>query len=362
MHTVSERFKVSPFFVFYTISSVQIGIGILQFQRNIAKEAGYDAWISVILAGIGTHIILWMIYSILQKTDSSIVEINERLFGKLIGKTLNLLIALYYLALVVIVVRTFIQVIQTWMFPDLETWVFATAFVLLCIYVILGGFRAIVGVCFFGIVLPGYLIFTLVYTFENSRFYMLLPLFDHSIVDIIKATKEMTFPVLGFESLLVYYPFVKNPEQSKKWGHLALLMTTAIYLAVAIVTFGFYSEKQLQNHMWPTLSMWTIVEMPFLERFEYLGIANWTLIILPNACLSLWCASRVIKLTIKVSQKYVLIALSAVCVVISSLLQTRESIEQLGMLIGNAGFYLLYGFIPLVFVLSYIVRKARNTV
>ena len=43
MHTVSERFKVSPFFVFYTISSVQVGIGILQFQRNIAKEAGYDA-------------------------------------------------------------------------------------------------------------------------------------------------------------------------------------------------------------------------------------------------------------------------------------------------------------------------------
>ena len=36
--------------------SLQIGIGILGYQRVILKNAGYDAWISLIIAGIANNI------------------------------------------------------------------------------------------------------------------------------------------------------------------------------------------------------------------------------------------------------------------------------------------------------------------
>ncbi|MGM3088973.1 GerAB/ArcD/ProY family transporter, partial [Bacillus cereus group sp. BC328] len=39
---------VSDFYVFFLIFSNVIGIGILNFQREIAKDAGYDAWLSII--------------------------------------------------------------------------------------------------------------------------------------------------------------------------------------------------------------------------------------------------------------------------------------------------------------------------
>ncbi|WP_044748607.1 GerAB/ArcD/ProY family transporter [Bacillus alveayuensis] len=360
MQAISERFKISPFLVFFVVSSIQVGIGILGFQRVIAKSAGYDAWISVILAGIAGHITLWMMYSILQKTNGSIVEANQQIFGKLIGNILNFLLALYYLALVVTVLRTYIEVIQVWMFPDLKTWVFAAAFMLLTIYIVLGGFRTVVGVCFFGVILPSYLIVTFIYTFEYANFRMLLPIFDHSILDILKATKDMTLTIIGFETLLIYYPFIKNAEQSKKWAHLAMFSTTLLYVAIAVITFAFFNEKQLEKHIWPTLSMWKVVEMPFIERFEYLGIASWTIVILPNICLAAWCSSRIVKQVVNIRQKYTLLVLSVICTVAVCLIKTRESVDLLNDALKYIGLYLLYGFVPLTFILIHIIHKVRK--
>ncbi|RAK18607.1 spore germination protein (amino acid permease) [Anoxybacillus vitaminiphilus] len=360
MQAISERFKISPFLVFFAVSSMQIGIGVLGYQRIIAKSAGYDAWISVILAGIAGHITLWMMYSILQKTNGSIVETNQQIFGKLIGNILNLLLALYYTALVVGVLRTYIEVVQVWMFPDLKIEVLAAAFMLLTIYIVLGGFRAVVGVCFFSIILPSYLILTFVYTFEYANFRMLLPIFDHSILDILKATKDMTLTILGFETLFIYYPFIKNAGQSKKWAHLAILSTTLIYVVITVITFAFFSEKQLQKHIWATLSMWKIVEMPFIERFEYLGIATWTIVILPNICLAAWCASRIVKQVVNIQQKYALIVLSVICTVAVCLIKTRENVNLLNDMLGYVGFYFLYGFVPFIFILLHIIHKVRK--
>src|SRR3954469_3851102 len=63
---VPESRKISPFLVFFLITSMQFGVGILGFQRFIAKSAGYDAWMSIILAGLMIHIILWMMLKMLK--------------------------------------------------------------------------------------------------------------------------------------------------------------------------------------------------------------------------------------------------------------------------------------------------------
>ncbi|MDQ7863879.1 GerAB/ArcD/ProY family transporter [Peribacillus frigoritolerans] len=45
---LDERHLVSSFYVFFLIYTNIIGIGIMSFQRDITKDAGYDAWISII--------------------------------------------------------------------------------------------------------------------------------------------------------------------------------------------------------------------------------------------------------------------------------------------------------------------------
>ncbi|HEU5140768.1 MAG TPA: GerAB/ArcD/ProY family transporter, partial [Bacillales bacterium] len=85
LHSVKESKKISPYMVMFVIHPLQIGVGILSFQHDIVKYAGYDAWISVILAGLGTHALLWIIYSILNKGKGDLIKIHRDMFGKWVG-------------------------------------------------------------------------------------------------------------------------------------------------------------------------------------------------------------------------------------------------------------------------------------
>jgi spore germination protein AB len=357
---VPEKAKISPFLVFFLVHTMQVGIGVLGYQRIIAQTAGYDAWISVVIAGLSVHIILWMIYKIAETANGDIVSAHTFVFGKKMGKLLSLPFVLYFLLICVSVLRTFIEVVQVWMFQDMSTFWYSLAFCSLAIYIIFGGFRTVTGVAFFGVVLPAYLIFTFFFTIPYADLRNLLPIFDHSIRDLVMASYQMSLTYLGYEILLFIYPFIKEPQKSKKWAHLGVLFTTFLYTFLTIVTFAYFSEGQLQKNVWATLTIWKIVEMPFVERFEYIGIANWNIIILPNFCIALWCASRIVKRVTNMKQKYWVLILAMVVLITINFLKTRQQIHTLIDYTGKIAFLINYGYIPLLFFLILIVKKVKK--
>jgi len=357
---IPENKKFSPYLVFFTVAGMQIGIGVLGFQRIIAKFAGYDAWISVLLAGLSTHIIIWFIYKQLETVNGDLTDIHSAVFGKWIGKLLNLFFVFYFSLFVVTVLRTYIEVIQVWMFPDMSTAWFTFAYLLLSIYVINGGIRTVVGLFFFGSVLPYYIIYFYGYAIPFSDFRHFLPIFNHSLNDVIEATQGMSLTNLGYELLLIYYPFIKAPNKSKKWSHIGLLFTTIVNLYVTFITFAFYSQAQLQKDIWATLTTFKIIHFPVVERFEFIGIANWCLVVLPIVCLSLWSASRVLKRTLKVKQKYGVILISCFVFFINIQLKSRFHVDIINNIIADMGFIINYVYIPLLFLLLMIVNKVKK--
>ena len=80
----NKKNTVSPYFVFLLLHSLQIGVGVLGYQRIIAQYAGYDAWISLIVAGIATHIVLFCMLKMLEK-DNDLINIHMTCFGKWLG-------------------------------------------------------------------------------------------------------------------------------------------------------------------------------------------------------------------------------------------------------------------------------------
>ncbi len=357
---VNDRFKISPYLALFVISTNQIGVGVLGFQRIIAKSAGHDSWIAIILAALCVHFLLFIMYMMLKKTDGDIINIHQNIFGKLIGNFLSNLFIVYLIVQTILVLRTYLEVLQVWMFPELNIWVFSFYFLGLAVYIISGGFRVVVGICFFSIVLPLYLWFSAAFPLEFSSFRNLLPIFDHSIKDMALATKDMTLSIIGFEIILVFYPFIKNPEKSHKWAHFGVMYTTLVYLVMGVTALIFFSPGQLEKTIWATLSMWKIVQMPIVERFEYIGIASWMLVVLPNVCLSLWGASRLLKKIYNVKQKYMLWAIALFVLIISGLLTNRKEINVLNEIYSQVGFYFLYLYIPFLFIATLILYKVRN--
>lgn len=360
MMKIAERFQVSHFLVFYLIHSLQFGVGVLGFQRIVAEKVGRDAWISVIISGILVHIALWMLYKILKNSGGNVITVHRKLFGKWMGGILSVSIALYFCLIAVTVLRTYIEIVQVWMFPDLNVWVFSFVFLLLVFYIISGGFRVVTGISFFGVILPIYVLLTFLFPLEFSELNNLVPPLNHSFKDMAQSTKSMSLTIIGFEALLVFYPFIKNPDKSKKWAHMSVAFSTVIYTLIMMVSLAYFSEEQLQKNVWATLTMWKIVEMPFVERFEYIGIANWCLIILPNVSLTFWCVSRCLKDTFKVNQKKLLLIILLGSYVIVSLTQTREQINMLNDLAGQSGFLIMFVYIPFLFIVNFIIRKVKG--
>lgn len=358
--SVQERFQISPFMAAYVIASMQIGIGVLGFQRLIAKDAGYDAWISVIVAGLTINVLVWVMYKICETVDGDVMAANVFAFGKIIGNSINTVFILYFTLTGAAVLGGLIEIIRTWMFLNLNPLWFAIVYLLLGIYIIYGGFRTVAGISFFSIVIPSYLVFSFVFALGYGDFSNLLPILDHSFMQMVKSGYHMSLSYLGYGTLLFFYPFIKKPAQSKKWVHIGILITTFFYTGLAVISFAYFPAGLLERSIWATLEMWKIVRLPIVERFEYLGIANWTIIILPNVTISLWVASRVVKQVYHVGQKKAVLFIALASLLIVLLIPTRERMDLVFNLTAQVGFILGYIYTPILYLSLLIKKKVKE--
>jgi hypothetical protein len=223
-----------------------------------------------------------------------------------------------------------------------------------------GGFRIVTGICFFGTVLPLYLILTFIFPLEFAHYDNLLPILHHSINDIMMSTKHMSLSYIGFCTLFIYYPFIKNPEKSQKWAQFGNVFSILIYLITYMVTIVFYSEEQLKTNLWPTLDLWKIIEMPFVERFEYIGISSWALVILPNIALAYWAFMRGAKQILGVNQRKALLFSLLVTLIVVPFFKTHSQIQLLKDSLSYSGYFLFFGYIPFIFISHFIYSKVKK--
>ncbi|MGE8078693.1 GerAB/ArcD/ProY family transporter [Peribacillus loiseleuriae] len=356
----NNKDQISPFLVFFLVLKVQIGIGVLGFQRIIIKSAGNDAWIAVIAAGLLFSIVIWCMFSLLKSHNQDLMGIHTRLFGKFFGGFLNIIWISYWLFMGIAVYRTYVEVVQAWMFPQINVTTFSIVFALLIYYTVSGGFQVLTGMCFLGVIIPSYLIFTILFPLEYTDFRNLLPVWNHSYKDIALATSDMSLSYLGISTLLMYYPLIKQQNTAHKWAQLANVLSTLSYLLLMIVSIGFYSETQISRYVWATLSFWSIVQVPFVERFEYIGIATWVIFILPNICLFIWAATKGTTVLFKVKPNKISFLFLVILIVVSLLLKNREHINTTLNYMSRAGLYLYMIYIPILLCISSIMSKVRK--
>ena len=357
---MKENLLVSPFLVFYIIHAMQLGIGVLDF-KDISQPAGHDAWMSIIASGASIHILLWLLYRILKKGNGDLISIHRDLFGKWAGGFLSMLFILYLINLSFTSLRVYIEVIQLWVFPQLTPWFFSLVLLLVVGYFVINGFRVVTGICFLSALYSLPIFLTFLFPLKFAHFSNLLPIMDHSVIEILSSARKATLSMSGFELLLIFYPFIKRPDKSEKWAHLGVIYTTCIYLFVAIVTFVYYNQDQLQHIIWGTVMFWKIIEFPALERFEHLGIAAWLFVVLPNICLTLWGAHRGISQLFSLKKKRgMIIVLIIIMTAATGFIESRAAIEKLRTFSGDATFYFIYVYIPLLFLMQVVIYKFRG--
>ncbi|MDP4107954.1 MAG: GerAB/ArcD/ProY family transporter [Bacillota bacterium] len=202
---LNEGLTVSSFFLFFLIHSTKTGVGLLNFQSKIIKGAEQDAWISVILVGISFHFIIWLMYFLLKKSNNGdIMSLHQQLFGKWLGNVLNIFFYGYMLLIVSTTIRSYLAVLVTWVFPYNPIWILSLIMIFVISYLVIGGFRVITGICFWGMLMPSLLLFTLYFPFQYAYWTNLLPVFNHSFSDYFDSAKDCVLIYSGPEFLLIY--------------------------------------------------------------------------------------------------------------------------------------------------------------
>jgi len=344
--------------LFFVIHTTQVGVGIQGFQRIVYQDAKHDAWISVILAGVSSHIVaFFMIKTLEMYGTNDLYGIHQDVFGKWFGNFLNCLYIFYCTAAFFAVLKNYIEVIQTWVFQNVNTWILTVTLLLLIIYAVTGGLRVIVGLSFFSFIFSLWLFPMLIYPLQFTGTSSLFPILESNMVGILKGVQSMTFTIIGFELLNILYPFVKEKEKVKKNVHLGLLMTTITYLLFMLVSLTYFSEGQLNKTIWATLSLFNIIKFPFIERFEYLAICFWMLLILPNLCLYLWAAYRGIKRMVNISLNKVVWIIAFLTLFASIVIQTRTEINKFNDYFAHVAFYTVFVYPIFLYVIAIVKKK-----
>ncbi len=355
---------VSPFLVLYILHGTQMGEGVLTFTRRIAKVAGYDAWIGILLTWLLTTIIIVIVWKIVPD-GQDLIDIHHSIFGKRFGNLLSLLFGVHLLSLSFYVMRSYIEVIQVWYFQDLSIGWFSLFLYILILYLVLGGFRTVVGFIFFSFWIPLVLSFSILIAFQHGHMENLLPIMNTSYWNIVKSVEPMATGYLGIELILMFAPFIHKFHKGLKWAVSANGLTTLIYLLVALSNFVYFNQEQIQLLAWPSLHVWKIISFPLIERFEYVGISLHFIVIIATSCIYFWGSVQCYYRISKVSFRGISIFLAIIGFISMFLVKDYLMIEQLSNILSKIGFCLLFIYIPFLYILKLIksgVTKSHETI
>jgi spore germination protein (amino acid permease) len=353
-----ESIMFNAFLLFFIIHGVQTGVGLVGLPRIVYLEVMHDGWIAVFLAGVITAIVLWFMIMMLRQYDSAdLYGIHVDVFGKWVGNFLSIIYMIYLSASFFVISTNYVEIVQVWIFPNLPSWQLALVLILLSVYAVFGGIRVLVGVAFLSVIGTAWLALMLIVPIRYVDTTHVFPIMNTDILSLLKGIKSTTLSVMGFELILFIYPFIKEKKKVMLYAQLGNLYTTLLFTIVTLVAIMFFASDSLEKIIWPVLSMFKIVRLPNLERFEFIAVSFWMLIILPNMCLYLWAASKGFSRILHRKQKWGILIIALLTFIGSFFIKIRYQMNIVTDVVAQAGFLLAICYPVLLSVIVYIKKK-----
>lgn len=100
---------------------------------------------------------------------------------------------LYFSAMSLTTIRGYVEIVQSWMFANLATWLLGLILLFLAWYTIMGGIRVITGYAMIAVFLAIWLLLDLYFTFPFVRWHYLLPVLEADLRQLLGSAMVMAF-------------------------------------------------------------------------------------------------------------------------------------------------------------------------
>ncbi|OPH47407.1 hypothetical protein BC351_39955 [Paenibacillus ferrarius] len=345
------------------IFGAQVGIGELSLPHDLAKTAGTDGWISILLGWILSILLSLVIINIMEKTpEYTLFELLSKYFGKWVGKSLFVLWILYAVYGASVVMFSTIHIIKIWVVPDIRNFILMILFIIPIYMITKHGIRVIGLFAEFVFLITLWMPFLLLLALKDGQWLYLFPLGKEGLFPILSTVKSTIFSFLGFELAFMLYPFLKDKKSAYKGIVIANSLSMIIYLIVTVISFIKFAPKEITEYVYPTLNLFKAIRLPFLERFEiiFLSFYLFTLImaIIPYLYTALLGASQLFG---KQDHRNFLRILLFLWILLSFFfLPSSSQITQMGKFWGMAGLYSAFVFPIFLWMYGWIFHFVRK--
>ena len=266
---------------------------------GISWGIGQDAWIAIILSlSLGSSFILMFARIISLFPGKNLYDIAEIIFGKIIGKIINALLicyALYLSTIVIKLISEFIKIVnltETPVLPIMALIIIAAA------YLALSGINTLKKWIIF--IMPIYLlvlIYVIFMSIPEMKPANILPIFEHSIIDVGEASlKILSTTFAGAILFLTIEDFIKDRENPYMIYFFGFLIATIILIIIFLINAMVLNIPMLEKSYFPIYMVARLIGIgDFLSRLEIIIFFNLLLACIAKISICLLAAVKGMK-------------------------------------------------------------------
>lgn len=259
--------------------TVSFILGSALLITMIDDLTAHDTWM-VVIAGFVICLPFVLIYAGLAKRfpGKSLIDINDIVFGKVVGKAVSVIYVTYFFLLLTFNINDAAVFYTGSVMPDTPGMTFLIVFTLVCAFAVHKGIAAIAKVSLLTTILAiAVVALTTLLLIGNMDFSNLLPPFEKPLMRYVQATQiTVELPFLEIVSLLMVVPLIRDSRKlTRSWvagASLAALLMLAVVLRNTLVLGG--ASHVLGDNSFEATRMINIGE--FLTRIELLIAINYT--------------------------------------------------------------------------------------
>lgn len=347
----------------FLVLQAQVGLGILSLPHDVQQIAKGGGWISTLFAGFIVQLIILLLWALCRLFPFDIIyQFVPKILGKLLGYPLCFVYIAFFLFTNVIVLIRFADIIAKWALPETPKWVILLLILAVSIYLAKEKLRTIARFYVTSCFLIGLLVLLTFTGYLDVHFTYILPIMEAGWINILKGAKESIVPFLGYEIILVAYPFVEGRASGKlKAISLANLLVTLLYTFIVFTSLIIFSPEELPLIPEPTLYMLKVFSFYVLERIDLIFLSIWVILCITSIVSYLYLATVGFgKFFHKGEHKKAVLYAGLICFILALFPQDQGTMQFWDELF-EILFYLLIIAVPFVLlIIAYLKRTIQG--
>ncbi|KRF05481.1 hypothetical protein ASG89_20345 [Paenibacillus sp. Soil766] len=331
--------------------------------RDLAKTAGTDGWISIVLGWMASMLLSLVIIRIMEKNpEHTIFELLSTYFGKWLGKGLGAVWIMFAAYSASLAMFATIHIIKIWIVQDIRNYILMILFVIPIYMITKQGIRMIGLFAELVLMVTLWIPILLLFALKDIQWMYLFPIGKVGVFPILSTIKSTIYSFLGFELVFILYPFLKDKKSASKGIVIANSLSMIVYVMTTIACFIRFAPSEVTDYVYPVLNLLKVIRLPFMERLEIICLSFYLFMIFMTIIPYLYTAALGISQLIgKQDHRNVLRILLFLWILLPFFfIPTSSQITQMANLWGITGVYSAFVFPIFLWIYGWIFHFVRK--